>query len=263
MNMRYQGPGAPISEDGMNQACERLNCDVETLWALLTVETRGFGFQHDRRPKILFERHIFHGLTDGLHDRDHPNLSASVAGGYTGGAEEYSRLQKACTLNEAAALKSTSWGLGQIMGFNAEKLGYASVGEMIDSFVKSEDAQLEGVCRFIQASSSLHKALCQRDWKKVAFYYNGSAYARNEYDAKLHFAYERYVQQGCPDVNVRAAQAYLTYLGFEPRGIDGVKGRNTISALNRFQASEQLETSDTINVATVKVLQSAFARRPG
>lgn len=35
------------------------------VWAVLTVETGGFGFFQDRRPEALLERHISHKLTNG------------------------------------------------------------------------------------------------------------------------------------------------------------------------------------------------------
>jgi hypothetical protein len=38
-------------------------------------------------------------------------------------------------LDEEAALRSTSWGLGQTMGFNAGMVGYDSIDAMIADFV--------------------------------------------------------------------------------------------------------------------------------
>jgi len=52
-------------------------------------------------------------------------------------------------LDNQAALESASWGLGQVMGFNATGLGYADVDDMVQQFCAGEDAQLVGVTRFI------------------------------------------------------------------------------------------------------------------
>jgi hypothetical protein len=260
MSDAYQGSGEPISLRGLKDAYEQIGCKEETLWALLTVETRGFGYQPDRRPKILFERHVFHRLTNGRYD-DHSDISAPTPGGYAGGAAEYERLDRAIQLDEDAALRSTSWGLGQIMGFNAGALKYPNVGAMVGAFVTSEDAQLEGVCRYITANPPLREALRSGDWKTVAFCYNGSAFAKNDYDAKLRLAYERYRQDESPDVNVRAAQAYLTYLGFDPNGIDGYKGQHTLDALHRFHRQQGMEENDTIDDGTVESLRQAFAAK--
>jgi hypothetical protein len=42
------------------------------IWAVFSVETSGCGFLTDRRPKILFERHIFSHLTNGRYDAQNP-----------------------------------------------------------------------------------------------------------------------------------------------------------------------------------------------
>jgi len=260
MNMPYQGTGAPITGKALQTTQQRIGCDPATLWALLTVETRGFGYLTDRRPKILFERHIFHRLTDGRYDA-YADLSARQPGGYIGGAAEYGRLQRAIALDRDAALSSASWGLGQIMGYHAGKLHYAGIDAMVDAFVASEDDQLDGMCRFIETTPKLRDAMRREEWATIAFCYNGSAYAKNEYDTKLRQAYQLYDSDGCPDVNVRAAQVYLTYLGFDPMGIDGRRGRHTLDALHAFQLKEGLPRDDVIDDATVDTLQQAFRRR--
>ena len=260
MNLAFRGGGDPISCSGLRDAFVRLDCEQASLWALLTVETRGFGFLPDRRPKILFERHVFHRLTDGRFDSC-PDLSSATPGAYEGGAAEYERLDRAAALHEDAALRSASWGLGQIMGFNATRLRYPNVRAMIAAFVTSEDGQLDGVCRFIEDSAALHGALRRHDWNKLAFHYNGGAYAKNEYDARLRHAYERFGRHGCPDVDVRAAQAYLAYLGFDPQGIDGAKGPHTLNALHRFQRQAGLPVDDVVDANTVDTLRQAFAAK--
>lgn len=80
------------------------------------------------RPKILIERHWFSRLTQGQFNVQAPDISNATSGGYgAGGAFQYERLAKVIAMNRTAALKSTSWGLGQVMGFNAAKLGFANV----------------------------------------------------------------------------------------------------------------------------------------
>ena len=48
--MNFKGEGHPLSNEGMNQACHMLGVSESEIWAVLTVETRGFGFLQDRRP---------------------------------------------------------------------------------------------------------------------------------------------------------------------------------------------------------------------
>lgn len=259
MNMPYQGTGTPITGKALQTMQQRIGCDPATLWAILTVETHGFGYLNDRRPKILFERHIFHKLTNGRYDA-YPDLSAPTPGGYIGGAAEYARLQRALALDHDAALSSASWGLGQIMGYHASRLKYADIDAMVDAFVDSEDAQLDGMCRFIETTPQLRDAMRHEDWETIARYYNGSDYARMGYHEKLRCAHDEFAHANAPDVNVRAAQVYLTYLGFDPKGIDGCRGRNTLAALHAFQQKAGLAQDDVIDDATVATLQAAFRR---
>src|SRR5450759_3249470 len=107
--MNFQGEGRPLSDEGLGQICSTLGVSEPEVWAVLTVETRGFGFLQDRRPRILFERHVFHRLTQGRHDSGHADISNAKAGGYAGDAAEYARLEKAMGLDRDAALESASW----------------------------------------------------------------------------------------------------------------------------------------------------------
>src|SRR5277367_4598660 len=104
----------PLSAAGFQSAVNALGVDTPTVQALLTVETPGCGYLSDRRPQILFERHIFSRLTGRVFDAQFPDISNPTQGGYgKGGAPQYARLGKAVALNQEAALKSASWGLGQ------------------------------------------------------------------------------------------------------------------------------------------------------
>src|SRR5262249_3233495 len=198
----------------------QLRCDAASLWAILSVETRGFGFLADRRPKILFERHIFSARTGHAFDAANPDISQPVSGGYVGGAGEYDRLARAIVLNRQAALESASWGLGQVMGFNARSLQYPGVEDMVAAFETGEDAQLTGCVRFVLANNALQQALQARNWASVAFYYNGQDYAKNAYDTKLAGFYAHFSGANqMPSVRVRGAQARLSYLAIDPTGI--------------------------------------------
>lgn len=256
MPISFQGKGAPLQDAQVQTAAAELGGDLPSLWALMTVETRGFGFLPDRRPKILFERHVFHRLTKGAYDHQ-PEVSSAKPGGYRGGAAEYERLSIAATFNLEAALESTSWGLGQIMGYHAKRLQYANVAAMVQAFTESESQQLAGLVRFINTEDALSRAFKAGNWRKVAFYYNGANYAKNEYDAKLEHYHARYSQQGCPDVTGREAQALLTYLKFDPHGIDGFWGDNSRSACIEFQRVHGLTENGRPDSPTMQALRKA------
>jgi hypothetical protein len=250
----FVGPGQPLSQAGFDGAVAALQADPASLWAVLAVETSGCGFLPDRRPKILFERHIFSRLTNGQFDADDPDVSAPTPGGYgPGGANQYTRLEVAIQLDQDAALQSASWGLGQIMGMNHQAAGYAAALDMVTAFVASEDNQLQGMAQFISASA-MAPTLRGHDWAGFARRYNGPNYAKNNYNGQLQQFYARYSTGAPPDLTVRAAQVYLTYLGFSPGGIDGIAGPNTIAAVRAFQTSAGLAVTGVVDAALIQRL---------
>lgn len=253
----FTASGAPLTQSGFDAALQILGVAPETLWAALAVETSGCGYLGDRRPKILFERHYFSRLTDRKYDDAWPDISNRVAGGYgPAGPHQYDRLAQAMELDRAAALQSASWGLGQIMGANYPAAGFAGVEDMVAAFVGSEDAQLEGVARFI-ASSPMKAALQRNDWEAYARVYNGPNFAANAYDAKLGAAFARFTMSGCPDLTVRAVQVYLNYLGFPTGGIDGIVGPATTAAIAAFQAKHGVAADGGATEAVLELLQAA------
>ena len=96
--MDFAGNGLPLSETGFTAVTDLLGVEPAALWACLRVETSGCGFMRDRRPGILFERHIFHRQTNGRFDQTAPEVSnASPGGSGAGGAHQYDRLTAAIT----------------------------------------------------------------------------------------------------------------------------------------------------------------------
>jgi hypothetical protein len=256
----------PLSQAGLQSAMDALGIDAATLWAILHVETRGCGYFVSRRPQILFERHLFSRLTGGQWDATAPDVSNPVAGGYgPGGDSQYPRLGKAYGLDPSAqdaALKSASWGLGQVLGSNFLMVGFASVEDMVTAMAASEDQQLQAVVNFILANK-LENALQTQDWATYASHYNGADYAKNHYDTNLAQAYALYQDATkLPDLTVRAAQLILFLLGFNPSGIDGSAGPNTLTALHNFQSQQQLPLTPTIDADVLATLVAALPAAP-
>ena len=269
--MEFGGKGRPLSEAGMQDAISALGMDsavdMPVLWSVLTVESRGFGFLSEgRRPKILFERHIFHKETGGRFASQAPDLSAKSGGGYVGGAAEYERLGRAIALcrqvglGDDPALRSASWGLGQVMGFNAVASGFGGPADMVVRMAESEDAQLAGMVGFIN-SEGLDAKLRSRDWTAFAKRYNGPQFFKNQYDLKLRDAFDKFSSGIGRDLRARTAQAALVYLGFRPGEPDGVVGQNTRRAIAAFRAAAGLGAGDVLDEATFGALmqQAAFA----
>ena len=196
--------GANIAADGLfGEATEQALLEVEpaAVKAVIQVESAGAGYLNEpqQRVKILFERHIFARL---LKERDStaytaacseaPHICQNAPGGYKGGVAEYPRLARAMMYHHEAAMESASWGLFQIMGFNYKQAGFDSIHTFVDAMKESEGQQLTAFARFVKADKAMHAALKKHDWAAFAKRYNGPAYQKNNYDAKLANAYRRY-----------------------------------------------------------------------
>lgn len=246
--------GAPLAQAGVDAAEASAGVSLTVLWSVISVETSGAGFLADRRPKILFERHVFHGLTGGRFDRAAPDLSNRIPGGYgAGGANQYARLERAIALDRAAALQSASWGLGQILGENFSDTGFADVETMVAACVEGEDGQLLAMARFIK-SKGWDANLRAGDWRGFAAHYNGPDYAANNYDGLLQHFHNLYASSGPPDLDVRAAQIWLTYKGYAPGTVDGRMGPATAAAIRAFQTAQGLTPTGAVDAALLTAL---------
>lgn len=250
----FEGKARPLSEAGLKEAAKTLKVGLPALWAVMTVETKGCGFLPDRRPLVLFERHWFHKLTKGKFAAQAPDLSQPTWGGYgRAGAFQHDRLDRAIKLDRRAALESTSWGLGQVMGFNAAAVGFGDVEEMVEAMCQSEDEQFRGMLGFV-ASNGLAKHLKAGNWGEFARLYNGPDFQRNQYDTKLARAHARFQVGPLPDLRVRAAQLWLNFLGHDTGGVDGWFGTNSQKAVMAFQKSNGMAVTGRLDDATLAAL---------
>jgi hypothetical protein len=251
----FAGSGVPISAQDFNDIAVMTGAEPAAIWSILAVETAGAGFLPDRRPDILFERHYFSRLTKGAYDQVDPHISNPVQGGYgPGGTHQYDRLQAAIMLDRQAALRSASWGIGQIMGDNFAAAGYGDVETMVAAFVAGEGAQLLGMGKFL-ISKGLDAALRDKNWAQLARGYNGSNYAANHYDSNLASFYQRYADGGLPDLRVRAGQVYLRYAGFR-LSVDGISGPSTRNAVLAYQSAHGLAATGAFDDATMAALSA-------
>lgn len=261
--MDFVGKGKPLLQADLEAALSVLGldpvADLPVLWAVLAVESRGFGFLPDRRPKILFERHIFFRESGGKFAAISPDLCSRTGGGYIGGGAEFARLARAIQLcrnaglDDELALRSASWGLGQVMGFNAVASGFKSASDMAVRMCQSEAAQLGGMAGFMRAEG-LHTKLQSRDWVGFAKRYNGSSYWKNQYDVKLGAAFEKFASGVSRDLRARAAQGALVFLGYKPGDPDGVVGQNTRRAIVAFRSDHDMGKSDLLDDALFDAL---------
>src|SRR5262245_21040531 len=211
-----------IAKEAWRSLSQALNVEEATLRAVAQVESAGAGFIEPGLPKILFEGHCFHRLTQGRFDASNPSLSYPkwTTKYYSDARGEWNRLNAACELDRSAALQSASWGAFQIMGFNYNWCGFSDVEAFVAAQNSSIDSQLEGFARFISRSVFL-KPLRAHDWTAFAEAYNGPGYSRNKYDHKLAAAYTA----------AKAADAAPSLAGRKKLASKAKKGATKIKAL--------------------------------
>lgn len=163
----------------------RLGCTVKQLHAVAAVESSGGGFDKQGRPKILFERHIFHRLTEG---RWSPcSFSQPKGGGYADSS--WVKLAAACGCAPDAAFSACSWGRFQVLGSHWHTLGYASPFELAHSTVASEAAHFDLLARFIEHNGMEDElrslSTDADDNRPFASLYNGPGYRNFDYHEKL------------------------------------------------------------------------------
>jgi len=185
-----------LNDNDYKQAAESLKCEIAAIKAVAQVESAGGGFLPDGRPKILFERHVFHKFTGGAFAAKHPDISNPEQGGYgaTGGKHQWDRFNEAFALNPTAAIKACSWGKFQAMGFNFGLCGFANLEDFHAAMLKSESEHLKAFCNFI-TNKKLDGALRSHNWAKFAEGYNGKGFRKNKYDTKLAAAFKKFSQQ--------------------------------------------------------------------
>lgn len=190
-----------VKQDIVNSA-KYLGVEAATLKAVIDIEARSSGFDDNGRPTILFERHKmwkYLGEANYITKREQlnalfPDICSESPGAYNVRGQ-YEKMAVAEVLHWEAAHKSASWGLGQVMGFNAASLGYPSLKAFVDAMYESEAKQLDAMCRYIKVNNLIDE-LQRHDWAGFARGYNGKDYAINKYDTKLAAAYNLAKKQG-------------------------------------------------------------------
>lgn len=174
--------------------CKKQNTEAAALLAFICVETGGIGFDKNTGKLLIqfepvwFKREAPYAPS-GLWSVNKVDVQS----------KEWLAFNDAFSKNPNAAMKSTSIGLGQIMGLHYKKLGYNTVGEMWDDAKKGIEEQIRQIVKFINSDINLLNALKKHDWTKVATIYNGSGfmdlakkYHRTPYDKAMEIAYNRF-----------------------------------------------------------------------
>lgn len=181
----------PLADEDLPRIGAGINCGEDEIHAFLDVEATGSGYDKQRRLKALYEPHKAYQLATGK-TRDRL-VAAGLAypnwGEKPYPADSYPRIISAMAIDEDVAIRATSWGIAQVMGFNYVAAGYNSAHAMLAGFLELGEAeQLEAAVRFI-AHEHLDDDLRQHNWAGFARGYNGPKYAVNNYHLKLAAAY--------------------------------------------------------------------------
>jgi hypothetical protein len=188
-----------ITEKDYVRAAKALNIKTAAVKAVKEVESSGNGFLVTGEVKILFEPHIFwkqlkvQGLDPAKLQKANPDIIYLKWGEKPYGkvSAQWGRLNRAIAINRQAALRSCSWGLFQIMGFNFKACGCTNVDDFVKKMALSEGSQLDLFVNYIK-SSFLDDELRVLDWRGFAKQYNGPQYEKNQYHIKLDRAYQKY-----------------------------------------------------------------------
>jgi hypothetical protein len=183
-----------LTNDDFCRAAKKLRCDVAAIKAVAEVESKGKAFYDDGFPVILFERHKFRKFTGGQFSDKYPEISGPAGNYGAAGQHQRDKFNLAFKLDPAAAMKSCSWGMFQIMGFNHEVCGYKTVDAFVDAMKESEAKQLDAFVNFL-ISEHLDDELRDHKWTPLAEGYNGEGYRQNNYHIKLPAAHRKYAKE--------------------------------------------------------------------
>jgi hypothetical protein len=245
------------------------------LMAVIKVESSGLALVQvgsEMLPEIRWEGHYFDRYVPArLRQKARDQLLAHPSAGRIKNPREqsdrYKMLHRAMKLDQEAALKSISMGVGQVMGSHADTLGYPSVADMFAAAKTGYEAQVDMMVRYI-IRFDLKDELERKDFTGFARGYNGPGYAKGAYHTKIQDAYERFT--GLADNSVKSAAHSMLRMGSRGRQVrelqsllvragyalktDGDFGVATKHAVKAFQEHHDLEVDGVVGPSTMQAL---------
>lgn len=269
--------------DAIVQAAKAQHWPASALLAVVECETSGKPFEQDgHTPSLLFERHKFYSE---LQKHEPSKLKKAISLGlaipkwsrntqYKDQGTSAGRLAviaKARAVDEEVANRAASWGLGQTMGFNAERLKYENATVMVGELSRGISDQIDALVREIK-TDHLDKYLIGKNFAAFAKGYNGSGYKQNNYDTRMAAADARWVRrlaqiengefQPKPGRTITLVyQTKLKELGFNVGIVDGDWGDLTTGACSAFQRREGLKITGHPSDETTAVLDKSAEPR--
>lgn len=269
----FKGKASRIGPTDVAAMAARIRVPEDRVHAVEETESRGDGFDHQGRPKMLFEPHLFYAALSGAERA--AAVTAGLAYPKWGAAkyptDSYPRMAAAMKINAAAALASASWGRYQCLGDHYRMLGYDSPAAMVHAFMDDEETHLEGFVTFIIASGVDDDL---REGRMDVFFrvYNGSAYVQNGYPKNYAINLAKWAKvpdlvisnpdQMLTDIEtVKTVQDRLKALDYPEIGLsDGKFGSKTRGAILGFRADHGLPLIPVIDKALLSALMLAAPR---
>jgi len=162
---------------------------ISKVKAIDSVESNGEGFDPKTgKIKIQFEPHYFKRISrfvNGLWSLNKVDVQS----------KEWLAFNDAFAKNPIAAMESTSIGRMQVMGEHWKRLGFLSVHQMWDFAKISERNQLWLGLKFMTTHPALYKDIRNKNFKGIAYRYNGVNYWIKGYHIKIEKAYNLFKKQ--------------------------------------------------------------------
>lgn len=190
--------------DVLAREAPRYGIEPRVARAVMEVEAGGKPFGSDGKVIIRFEPHVFVRRLAQKRRQDVSQMPVVLNPGmahvddgrsrHGGQPAEWETLGRAREIDDDVALLATSFGLGQIMGFNHKIAGYDSPQAMLVAFSSSAREQVLGMLRFIAGSPRLLSALKARDFPRFVAGYNGApigSSGNDRYVSRMRSAYDR------------------------------------------------------------------------
>lgn len=249
MTQPWRSVAARMPASAYAEAGRKWNLDPAIIRAVFAVESAGRPYRADRSVERRYEPHHMpgSGITNWRESLKMPFRAREAA------------FAKAYARNPEAALRATSWGGPQIMGFNCEAAGYRSALAMVQAMAAREQAHLDAFMTLI-AGWGLITKLRAHDWRGFAARYNGSGQAAT-YAARIEKAYRAETGKASPAVLRLGSSGAAVVKLQRALGVpdNGRFDQSTRAAVIAFQSRQGLKPDGIAGAKTWAALEAIGA----